>query len=176
MSILIASLSWTLLYSLWQGLLVFAILWLALKVVPANASGVRYHLSLSAFTVLFAWFMITWWQQYQLLSYTDGATTTYTAVNYTNLVHQVGMNKYTPLSMQNGYTAILSDVMPWISVLYLAGLALLLARYAAGLVQLSSLKKNGLAQLNIAQQQLLATLRNKLGINRPIAAFVSIRA
>ncbi len=176
MSILIASLSWTLLYSIGQGLLVFAILWLALKVAPANASGVRYHLSLSAFTVLFAWFMGTWWQQYQLLSYTHGAAITYTGGNYTDIAHQAGINKYTPLSVQQSYSAILSSVMPWVSVLYLAGLALILARYTAGLMQLSSLKRNGLGQLNTAQQQLLATLQNKLGINKPIAAFVSIRA
>ena len=63
MAIWIQSLSWTLIYSLGQGLLIFASLWLLLKLIPDTSANVRYHLSLSALTIMLVWFATTLWQQ-----------------------------------------------------------------------------------------------------------------
>jgi hypothetical protein len=57
--LLARSLSWALLYSLWQGLLVYTTLFVLLKAVPSVNARIKYYLSYSAFAALFAWFLNT---------------------------------------------------------------------------------------------------------------------
>ena len=67
MAIWIQSLSWTLVYALGQGLLIYVLLQLLLKATPGAPAAFRYRLSLVALAILPSWFAATWWREYQLL-------------------------------------------------------------------------------------------------------------
>src|SRR4051812_24045097 len=66
-SLLTHSLTWALLYSLWQGLLVYVTLFILLKAIPDASARIKHYLSLGAFVALFAWFADTWLIQFQKL-------------------------------------------------------------------------------------------------------------
>lgn len=174
MAVLIQSLSWTLLYSLVQGTVIYVILWMALKMVPQAASGARYHLSLSAFTVLFAWFAITWWNQYHLLAALDASVSV--GNGQAGLPPLRGISVYQAYYIQHSYQSVLVQMLPYLSVLYIAGVALMLMRYTAGLVQLFSLKSIGISGLQDEDKALLHTLMHKLKVNAHVKAYISVKA
>src|SRR5690242_1644774 len=58
---LIETLGWTLIQSLWQALLVLAVLRLLLALLPHAPAAARYNLSLGALGLTFAGFIITFY-------------------------------------------------------------------------------------------------------------------
>jgi bla regulator protein BlaR1 len=177
MTVLIQSLSWTLLYSLLQGTAIYAILWLALKIVPQTASGTRYHLSLSAFTVLFAWFAITWWNQYHLLAALDTySATAFISNTQAGIPPLQGITVYQTYYIQHNYQSAFAQALPYLSVMYAIGVALMLIRYTAGIAQLFSLKSNGISGLQDEDKALLGVLMHKLSLSTHVKAYVSVKA
>lgn len=176
MAILIQSLSWTLLYSLVQGLVVYLSLMLVLKVLPATPSAVRYRLSLSAMIILLGWFITTWWQQFHAMATTSDLLITFRQHG------AIGNYAYTanvPDDRGKLYSSILSMIQfmaPWLSAFYFTGLAVILLRLSAGVLHLSSLRRKGLSQPEIAVYELLTTLKDRMRLSRGVQLFVSAKA
>ena len=142
MAIWIQSLSWALIYSLAQGFLVYASLRLIFRLVPGISAGVKYHLSLSALTVLFVWFVATWSQQFHALAGQESLVST------AQYIGSIGQRSYT-IQNYGSYHSVLSSasvIFPWLSAFYFIGLALMLLRLFTGMLQLFSLRKNGISQ------------------------------
>src|SRR4051812_47605772 len=66
-TLLTHSLAWALLYSLWQGLLVFGILYALLKAMPNINARAKYYMSFGALTAMAIWFADTWISEFQKL-------------------------------------------------------------------------------------------------------------
>lgn len=171
LTILIESLSWTLLYSIGQGILIYALLWMALKIIPNTAAGARYQVSLFSLTALAGWFGLTWWDQYHLLAPT-GTTPAFLYTGYLPHSADIGNTFY----LQHTTQPLVTAILPWLAAGYIAGLALMLGKYAAGLAQLLTLKRTGIAPLSNEQHTLLYALAGKMSINTTVNAFVSAKA
>ena len=59
--------SWALIHSLWQGMLIYATLFVLLKALPNASARIKYYLSFIAFTSVFLWFADTCMSQYEKL-------------------------------------------------------------------------------------------------------------
>lgn len=55
----IKALGWTLLHSLWQGMVVFLVLWVVLKIIKEQSPQVRYSLALSTLVIWVIWMTST---------------------------------------------------------------------------------------------------------------------
>jgi bla regulator protein blaR1 len=173
MTIWIQSLSWTLIYALGQGFVVYLALWLLLKLMPGLSARSKYHLSLSALTILLAWFAGTWWQQFHVWSHVRILVAP--AAFADRVLYPAAGSVAQSVSYRPALAAV-TVFFPWISAAYLLGLIFMLLRLYAGTLQLFSLKKNGLSEPDAARLDLLDTLKRKLHITRPVQFFVAAKA
>lgn len=172
---MVSALSWTLLHSLWQGLLVYMLLRAVLAAIPGNYASARYTTSVSALAVLTGAFIATFAYQYNAglptVQYTIAGittagqhTTATTAIPVTNEVNFVQT-----LSLWfNTHTQLIVNI-------YLAGMLLLLFRIAYNLVTLKNLKYMGTTLPDTTWQQMLAKCQDSSGINNRVQLFFSTR-
>ena len=59
------SLAWALFYSLWQGMLLYGIVYAVVRAMPSMNARIKYLLSYGALTGTIVWFADTWTSQYQ---------------------------------------------------------------------------------------------------------------
>ena len=171
------SLVWALLYSLWQGMIVYGCLYLLLKIAGNISSGIRYYLSLGAFTSLFTWFAATWADQYQKLK------------GITVYVTQPGINAASPIT----YSArtVVSDPVSFdmfrhsfsgveqyssiIVILYFIGLGLMFLRFLINWLQLHELRTNGVVSPDEHLNELTLYWSEQLNISFPVRLLMSSR-
>jgi len=177
MAIWIQSLSWTLIYSLAQGFAVYTALWLVFKAVPATSANARYHLSLSALTILQVWFIATWWQQFQSFTLANeqllAASTTGTTIFWLPLPPISSTSVLPDLQSLQAY---LNTFSPRLCAFYLTGLLLMLARLSAGIFQLFSLKNSKTFQPDTALIELLTTQTKRIQLNKSVKLLISAKA
>ncbi len=177
MAIWIQSLSWTLIYSLAQGVAVYTALCLVFKAIPATSSNARYHLSLSALTILQVWFIATWWQQFQ--SFTLANQQLLTASTNGTTIFWLPPPPISPTSVLSDLQALhayLNIFSPWLFSFYVIGLVLMLARLSAGIFQLFSLKNSKTFQPDTALIELLTTQTKRIQLNRSVKLLISAKA
>ncbi|MES2628526.1 MAG: M56 family metallopeptidase [Bacteroidota bacterium] len=177
MALWIESLSWTLLFSLVQGAVVFSGLWIALRVVPPTSALSRYRLSMASLAVMLVWFVATWWDQFHLLSAaaqlpvcTPEPGTSLRDAVATGCSPAVTAHWYDPL------VTSLKSILPWISVVYLAGLAAMLFRLIPAMKNLNALRSQDISPVTDAMEELLQTLKQRLNISAPVHLVFSLRA
>ncbi|MDR3679493.1 MAG: M56 family metallopeptidase [Flavipsychrobacter sp.] len=174
MAIWIQSLSWTLIYSLGQGFVVYASLWLFLKLLPVAPAHVKYNISLSALAFLFAWFAATWWQQFHVIALVNEHP--FVSGMERSAVHPLVMDTTASYGWQESLFTNVIAALPWLSAFYLAGLALMLVRLSGGMLQLFTLKNNAVIQPEATIEVLLQSLKNKLHFEGRVELLISAKA
>jgi len=176
-SILTHSLAWALLYSLWQGILIYSTLFVLLKALPNAGARVKYSMSYISFSVLFLWFAATWYAQYQQLketivyiaqvgTNTIMPTITHVQASATTQVHKPLLSNFLPA---------IDPYFPLIITIYTAGLAFMLLRFLVNIVQLRSLKTQGISQPGQEWISLLQQWQKQLAITKQVRLFLSTR-
>lgn len=173
MAIWIQSLSWALIYSLAQGLVVFASLLLVLRVVPASSANARYHLSLSALTVLLAWFVATWWQQFHSLTLAGEQLQVAGTTGF--VVLQLPLQQF-PVSGSSNILQSLQTFFPWLTAFYIAGFVLMLVRLSFGMLQLFTLRTSGIYPPATPLSDLLEKQKKQLQLTTPVRLLISAKA
>lgn len=173
-SLMARAFSYTLLYSVGQGLIIFGLLFLVLKAVPSLSARVRYLLSFAALGLMLAWFADTLMAQYTALR---GVTVYITDTQDCQPVAAPTIAHSTPAA-----TYIMQPVLPafdryvpYIAGLYILGLLLMLLRFTYGMLQLRRLARAG---LQVAPPRLVAfadSWARFLDISRGVQVAVSSR-
>jgi bla regulator protein BlaR1 len=177
-SLLIHSLGWSLLHSLWQGALIGLCLWMVLKVVKDySGARARYHLLLSAQLVLGGWFVLTWIQQWQQLRsltvvVTEASRDAGTGKTYTieALPQQSAANELLYQWLPDTGT-----IMPWLVGFYIVGLCCMLLRFGIGLNSLFRIRYRGISQPDHSTGALFQRLKDRMGITLPVKLQYSAR-
>ena len=175
--VIIHTLGWTLLHSLWQCLLLFAILKLVFAFIPQASARIKYILAYTALSGMFVWFVITWVQQWQSLRAT--------AVFVLNHISNAQVSRCTITSVSN-HTQVsnnhlqnilvhLENYMPLIVSLYCLGITLMLLRFFVNLDKIRQLRRNGLT--NLEQDWIEKTEKwvARLSITRSVSIYISDR-
>jgi bla regulator protein BlaR1 len=176
-SLLTQSLAWALLYSLWQGLLIYCTLYALLRAVPNINARVKYYLSFGAHTALFLWFADTWVTQYQKLKgitvyitqagIDNGIATTYPIKTYAaTQAHNTFLNQYLP-----GF----DRYFPFIIIIYTIGLSFMLFRFVVNVFQVNGLRRLGLTEPEPAWNDFISRFCVQFEILRPVKLFISNR-
>lgn len=170
------SLGWTLLLSLLQGLLIYGCLQIVLFATRKASARTRYHIRYAALVLLFGWFALTWWQQWERtkgisiqVTEAQGAKTLKTYVLATN--PSSGDDTYGLTGMMDRAESYL----PYLVAVYLAGVLLMSLRLLMGWRGVRQLKSRQLSAVPEAWLNSLRHLCEQLGITRQPKLFASLR-
>ena len=175
MAIWIQSLSWSLIYSLGQGFVVYSTLLLVLKLIPAFSANAKYRLSLSALTILFVWFLTTLWMQFHILTLITNKQSIISQSQYA-ITFQYPLQSISTLGNHSFLMSLVTMILPWLSAFYFIGLLFMLVRLSLGMKQLVTLRKVGVSQPDPVFIELLNSLKNKLHFEGSVQLLISAKA
>ncbi len=177
-SVLAQSFSYALLYSLWQGGIVYALLFVLLRAFPGANARTKYFLSFNALAVIFLWFADTWINQYSKLR----GTTIYiseavTSGAFSGVAHPVSVTAATVhgLDILSGYLPRLERFVPAILCIYCIGLAFMLLRFVVNIVQLRSLSVSGVSLPENKWSEFVSRWQYHFGIPHNVRLLLSRR-
>ena len=169
------SLAWALLYSLWQGALIYSTLYILLKALPNVNARIKYYLSFGAVVALFLWFADTWVTQYQKLKGITVYITqsgTGTAATTTYSVNTIATDSVQSNVLHDALMRV-EQYFPFIILLYAIGLAFMLFRFVVNVWQVRALSKQGIIKPDSYWISQLQGLQAQFDISRPVQLFFS---
>ena len=162
---IVHSLGWTLLHFCWQGAVVAVVLWCSLQLLADHSAKARYTTACWALALMvvlplatFANLALT---DYRLASATNGAGIAYAPA----FVVRAGMGDS---AWFERLATALNPALPWVLLAWLAGSALFLFRLSVGLSVTRKLRTLALSPAADELHAILATLRQRLAITRPV--------
>lgn len=156
------ALGWTLLHSLWQGLVVAAIVYGLLRMIPGRRAATRYTLVTAGLGLVLIAAIITY--AYLSPSYTVPSQARTTAFFTTSPVLTTDA---APASHWLVWTTTVDRAMPWIVSLWLVGASVFCLRLLGGWYYLVGLRRRAQV-ISDAWATRLQTLATQLGIQRPV--------
>lgn len=169
MTTLVQSLSWALVHSFVQGMLVYLALSILLWALPAGRSRMRYNLSFLSLFALVCGFFLSWWREYQLIVAFDGAPLIKLAVSPLHFSDASASSA--ALSAITGYR-----FFPFLGGAYIAGIAVMLIRLLVGVSHIMSLRGRGTSLAAASVESLFTTLKQKLQMKQPVRLLISVKA
>ncbi len=181
-SLLTHSLAWALLYSLWQGLLIYATLFVLLRAMPEMNARAKHYASFGSLTALFIWFADTWITEYQKLrgitvyitqpGSVAGAATPLPAVTYAT--HTIAP-AHIQAPILHRLLPQLEHYFPIIIFIYALGLSFMLMRFLVNVTQVRALRTQGLTLPDDRWTDFVQTRLLELDIIRPVRLYLSDR-
>jgi beta-lactamase regulating signal transducer with metallopeptidase domain len=171
-SLLIQSLGWALLHSIWQGALVFVGMYIVIKALGKRLSRLKYILSYASLLFLFAWFISTClaeWQKMQSVSFLlqePGAMKNFTV----NVSASAGDH---PRSIMSLVVNAIEHFLPLVTYIYFIGLGIMLMRFTMGIWQMRSIRQKGIVPSDDHWRHLLSGLQIRLNLTKPVKLLFS---
>mgnify|MGYP000601080687 CR=1 FL=1 len=160
---MVNALSWTLLHSIWQGLLIACLLSILIKHAQSLTSKSKSLVSLGALTCLLVISIITFFNYYEITA-VDEQLTTIIQGDWSTVVTYLGTEQNETYGSITNY---ISENSQYIVLAWLLGFVLFLFHLLFGLYQLRRLKKQ-LKPLSNYWQDRLERLSNKLNYSGKI--------
>jgi bla regulator protein BlaR1 len=175
-SIISYSLAWALVYSVFQGLLIYTTVFMLFKAFPGLSARSKYLVSYSALGGMFGWFVYTWVSRCMALSAAASAVPTPGGGHLTYrtpIVHfaaSAGANSRGLQQVING----MEQLFPYFLIVYVIGLAFMTTRFAINIAEAGKLRRDG----RILQAEFNSITRywkKRLGIKRDVSMFLTDR-
>lgn len=137
----------TLLHSLWQGLLIYAVIRLLLIAFPAASAGKKYSMLYTGLLAMAVWFAYTFFMEANTYNWSAATNQHFAVPNniaaYNTTVAPATQPIEQPFYYQ--YKQLLKTYLPYISVLYLLSVLINLARLAMGWQKIRRIKQQATA-------------------------------
>ncbi len=162
------ALGWTLFQSLWEGAIIAAALAVVLAVV--RSAYIRYTAACAALLLMLVAFAAT---LIHLLPGAHGGTGTRVPLSLDVWRYAAGAN-----SGDTGlaWDAIVSAAVPWLALVWMAGVCVFALRYSAGWIASSRLKRRGVCSAPVLWQAVTARLSAELKLSRTVLLLESLMA
>ncbi|MBC9915216.1 M56 family metallopeptidase [Chitinophaga varians] len=172
---LVRALGWSILHALWQAFFVYACLRVVLKLWPMASARIKYNLSFFALSGIFAWFLITFYQQWHTITAAKELLVQYTPANAAEMA---AMAQPTAAPYQGQLRMVelfpsLELCFPIIVTLYLAGMLLMTIKLTSDLVQLHHIRTTMVEPMGETWEKHLRRLMARLKLSRPVKLLVS---
>lgn len=169
------SLVWALFYSLWQGMLLYSIVYAAVRAAPGMNARIKYLLSYGALAGTILWFLDTWTSQYQKI---QGVTVYITQISPNDAPNKTLAVNAIPA---NGTTAnLLSNLIPHFEryfpillTIYTIGIAFMIVRLAVNVAQLWTVSKKGMIPATQLHNDIMQRWIEKLEIAAKVKIYLS---
>ena len=161
------ALGWTLLHFCWQGTLVGALLWCALRLLGCRRCHARYVAACAALALAAVFPVVTFARLAEAACraarLNDGAAFPF---DPTLVIQAAAGAASLPWSAR---AALLIDhVMPWLLLIWTLGVAFCLARLVAGLMTAQRMKFAGLSEVSAELQRMFEGICARLGVGRVV--------
>lgn len=161
---LIKAIGWSILHSLWQGAIIFAVLFIALSVKSKMSARLKHNLSIAALFMIFISFCLTFASLFNLPS---------KAMANNVGIEMNGTALQQLYNLTNSWSFKTESYFPFIVALYVIGIGFQLVVLVSGYIKLKQLKQWHISDmpatwLNVAENTLL-----KLGISKEVQFFLS---
>ena len=173
-STLINALGWTLLHSIWQGLMLFCILKITLKIIPTSKARLRYNISLAVLSSLVIWTVITFVEQWKRFNDIIYAKNILANIDQATIIQ--GNNKTiaaTDISFLEAARYWVNEHTTAIVLVYIAGITILLVRMAFNLLVLKKIKRSGKYSTNKLWNNILSKQLDQLNISKQVSLLLS---
>jgi bla regulator protein BlaR1 len=152
----------TILHSLWQGLLIYFVLRIALIAAPSLSPVKKYNLAIAAMVSMFVWFVYTLFTEVQAYNWVNLKSFNIPAL-LPNLNLSPGAD---PAVHGQSFYNVITGYLPYISAIYITGLFVNLMRLAMGWNKIRLIKNSTLPAEQM--QQYINTFSKVLHIGKHI--------
>jgi bla regulator protein blaR1 len=172
-SIFINSLGSAIINSLWQGSVIFLILFTVLHTFKNLSSKLRYHLCYLSLVAMLFWFVTNIFRAFQELQgiairVTEGS-------NATSSKTFIITNYPKDYSFQSIAGVQTTNAMEWIALAYIIGVTFFAFRFIISLARIQVIKKKGIANPPAHLLEMIKNLSFKLGIKQKVSLLLSSR-
>ena len=136
---MIEALGWTLLHSLWQGLVTLGLVLILLKYIPSAASGYRYGVALAGLTLTWIAGIATF-----ILLYNKSEIIASSSGNFAYIYYPVSQGAATSGSILTWLLTAIQQNLSWLVMAWLAGALLFMFRVVGGGIYVSRLRNGAL--------------------------------
>ena len=162
---LVKAIGWSIIHSLWQGALIYALLLVIKAVQPTSSSRYKHNMAFGAMFVLLASFCTTFILIFQLPVTHLLYDTPYSPAMY----NQDQLN-----TLKETITKYVEHSFPFLSVLYFFGILLQIVSILSGYRQLSKLKRSGCISVPTKWNDTFDTVKTQLKLHhRKIGFYLS---
>lgn len=168
------ALGWTLLHSLWQGLIVLGGLLIGLALSRNSTSHTRYMLSCVAMVILVSWMGVTFGSYFQWNSYDDALvfiTEEYPAFESDGTIFPVIQK-----SFEDNMRIFVAGYASELVSLWFLGVLFFSVRWGGSMYYTHQLRRKAVLEVPEYWQHQVQLLADKLGIYKPIKLLESARA
>mgnify|MGYP000915925671 CR=1 FL=1 len=152
------ALGWSILHSLWQGVLVYGLLSIVMIGIPTASARYKHAIALISQYVIFVAFLITFGY------YLNTTTPTMTTVSIAHSIEQTRQS-----SVVNIVTYYLQSVFPWFSTLYIVGLLIQIIICSQAYTKSTFIRKRGVSAVPQMWSDLFSDLKETLKVKSTIA-------
>lgn len=137
----------TILHSLWQGLLIYAVIQLLLAGFPATSAVKKYNLLYTGLMAMAVWFAYTFFMEAKLYNWTANAPTHFALPTDATLYNSNETRPAIPSDQPfyYNYKQFIKSYLPYVSVLYLISVVINLVRLATGWQSIRKIRKQSTA-------------------------------
>lgn len=174
-TLLIHSMGWSLIHSIWQGILVYVVLRVLLYLLPAGNARLRYRSAYLSLIVVLAWFAGNFYSEWQRLQgitikVTEGGTDPSGArVFFIKTLQDHGSYLNDSLALQ------IERYFPLLSGVYILGVLFLCVRFVLNILQVLSYKRRGVHVPDEDTLSFFENLKTRLEINRSVKLMITER-
>ncbi len=176
---IIKALGWTLLHSLWQGLLIIMIASLVLIALRKHAATYRYAVLCGSMLTLLLAAVVTFFTVYQTVKPVSIQESSVRVVSAVATVAQGGVSEsgffnkliFTYINNVNGFIEHNSH---YLVLAWFAGFISFMLRYAGGLYYIGQLKHRGISHIGKSWQRKAEDISEELGIRRSVKVLESV--
>ncbi|SFH16387.1 Signal transducer regulating beta-lactamase production, contains metallopeptidase domain [Pedobacter insulae] len=167
LSNLIKALGWSIFHSLWQGALIYALLFVILMAIPKLNAKLKHNLAFGSMLLMFGSFCFTFYSTFEVpLTNTQQAT-----VNA--FIAQASLQDLSLLKSSNFLNT--ESWFPLVTSAYAIGIAIQLLLLFSGYQKLKQLKKANTITVSEEWNKIFQTILGQLNINKEVKFFLSAR-
>jgi len=175
LDLILSSLGWALLHSVWQGFLAAGIVYTLRVYIKSTGASLRYSFQFLCLIACFVAFVVTF--GIYAASGLSGITTTSVTTSFTEII-QLGKLTLAPATETTStvsYTEILQKSSPLIGAIWIIGFIIVSLRCAISFQMTQALRKSGLSAVPQAWEHRFRTLVLNAGLPRMAKIFISDR-
>jgi bla regulator protein BlaR1 len=162
---LIRAIGWSILHSLWQGAIIYALLFVILMAWPKMSAKVKHNLAFGSLFLIFASFCFTFFSVFEWPS-------------NAGVIKQIELNQLSyqhVAQLGNRFELKTEAYFPIVSSVYMVGIAFQLMILLSGYFKLKTLKKSSTLATPAEWSAIFETTLNQLKINKTVRFYLSAK-
>lgn len=164
---LIKALGWSIFHSLWQGAIIYILLFVVLMAIPKLNARLKHNLAFGSLLLMFASFCFTFYSVFELPLTNTQQLASNTSIVRTNLQDLSFLNSNSFLKTETWF--------PLITGFYIFGIGIQLLLLLSGYQKLKALKKSNTVAIPKQWDEVFQTILVQLKINKTVHFFLSAK-